>query len=172
MKLFLKLTLAASTVFAQGFSEKNSYEANFKQVITNNSNSQISYEGKLYIKKPSNILWQYTQPIEKKVYINGKDVIILEPELEQAIVSKLQNKLNLLEILQKAKKINESKYEATLYNTKYYLKIKDDELIGISYKDELENSVSIKMANIKSNHNIDDKRFKISIPEDFDIIEK
>lgn len=160
------------TLFAQSFKDKNSFEADFEQTIINSSNSKIIYNGKLFIKEPSSILWEYNTPIEKKVYIENNFVTIIEPELEQVIISNLDKELNILNILKDAKKLNDNTYEAKLYDTEYLLQIKNDELEKISYKDELDNNITITFKNVRSNHTIPNDVFKVIIPDDFDLIEK
>ncbi len=172
MKIFLTALLSVNLLFALDFRDKTSFEASFEQSIVNSSNSEILYGGKLFIKEPSQVLWRYETPIQKDVYINDTEVVIIEPELEQVIVSRLQKELNILKLLNDAKKINENKYEADLYDTKYFLEIKDNELEKISYKDELDNSVTISFKNIRSNHQIPNEVFKYTIPNDYDILRK
>jgi outer membrane lipoprotein carrier protein len=172
MRIIITTLLSICCVFALDFRDKTTFEAVFKQSIINSSNSEIIYNGKLYIKEPALVLWRYDSPVKKDVYINDDEVIIIEPELEQVIVSKLQKELNILKILNDAKKINSNTYETTLYDTKYFLQIKNNELEKISYKDELDNKVTISFTDIRSNHQISNKTFKYTIPSDFDILRK
>lgn len=172
MKIFIALLIMISTLFAQSFKEKTSFEADFEQTVLNSSNSRIVYQGKLFIKEPSFILWKYNTPIQKDVYIRDDFVTIIEPELEQAIVSNLEKELNILNILKDAKKVTDNEYEAKLYDTDYLLQIKNDELEKISYKDELDNNITITFKNIRSNHHISNDIFKVTVPDDFDIIRK
>ncbi|MBI5194336.1 MAG: outer membrane lipoprotein carrier protein LolA [Nitrospirae bacterium] len=43
------------------------------------------FEGKLYIKKPKMIRWDYSRPAKQNIYINGKTAILYIPDQKQAI---------------------------------------------------------------------------------------
>jgi len=101
------------------------YQANFTQLVTNPSNTTVSYEGKIYIKQPSKMLWQYKTPIIKYVYMDKLKIIIDEPELEQAIFTHLTDEINLIDFLN----------NPDLVDDKYKLTFEDDLLIQIQYSD-------------------------------------
>ena len=98
MKLLINLIVLNLSLFANIFDVK-SFQADFKQTITNNSSKQILYSGKIYIKDTNKVLWSYKEPIVKNVFINKNKLIIDEPELEQAIISNINDDLNLVKIL-------------------------------------------------------------------------
>jgi outer membrane lipoprotein carrier protein len=147
-----------STLFAQ----IETYEANFIQSITNPSNKVIKYYGTVALKQPNKMLWSYTQPIKKYVYMNNQNIIIDEPELEQAIYTKLENEINLLEFLN----------EPDLVDDKYKLEFNGEKLISIFYTDQMDNKIMIKLSNIKINNKIPDQLFQFFAPLDYDIIRK
>ena len=171
MRILITLLSLYALLFANIFDIK-SYEANFKQTITNNSNKEILYKGKIYFKNNGNILWSYTEPIIKNVFINKNKVIIDEPELEQAIISNMDDDLNLIKILKESKKINNNTYENTINEITYTIKTYKNNLNAIFYKDEIENKVKIIFSNEKVNQNIDDKIFQFSYSDYYDIIRK
>jgi len=146
------------------------YQADFEQTIVNNSKKVIHYEGNILIKEPSKMLWSYTTPIEKYVYIDKKRVVIVEPDLEQAIFSRLDKEINILKLLKKAKKISNFKYEAIVQDVSYHIFITNGKLSKIKYKDVIENDITIKFTNINQNKSIDDKLFKYNIPYEYDVI--
>jgi outer membrane lipoprotein carrier protein len=172
MKLLISTFFFATALFANNLKNIHSFEATFKQSIINNSNKEIIYTGTIHIKKPSRIVWRYNEPIEKLVYIVNNNVTIIEPELEQAIFSKLDKDLNILELLDNAKKLSPSEYISTFNNTQYKLIIIDDTLQSISYKDTIDNNVLISFSKITQNQSISDEIFKFTIPNDYDIIKK
>ncbi|MBT0879102.1 hypothetical protein KJQ97_06685, partial [Campylobacter sp. 2018MI01] len=55
-------------------------------------------------------------------------------------------------------------------NIIYYVKVLNNLLTNISYKDELDNQVSIDFINSKINLKINDDIFKYSIPKNYDVI--
>tara|TARA_B110000046_G_C12989328_1_gene397122 strand:+ start:366 stop:878 length:513 start_codon:yes stop_codon:yes gene_type:complete len=157
---------------ANDFKDIQTFEANFTQTITNPSRNKVSYSGILHIQEPNFIRWEYIKPIKKFVYIKKYTIVIIEPELEQAIVTKIDKEINILNLLKTSQKISDEMYISTFNNTKYTLTINNKLLKKISYKDELENSINIYFKNIKQNHTIHKNIFKFYIPVDYDIIKK
>ena len=99
-------------------------------------------------------------------------VTIIEPELEQVIVTKLNKEINILTLIKNAKKITVNKYVSNFNNTNYYLDFKNDILNSITYEDELENSIVINFFNIKQNTLIENSLFKFIIPQEYDVLKK
>ncbi len=169
MKILLILLNLYLLSFANIFDIKN-LKADFTQTIKNNSNSIIKYQGNI-IFDTNNILWHYNEPA-KNVYISQSQIIIDEPELEQAIISNISEELNLINILKESKKIDENTYENTLNNITYTIKIYNNKLQAIFYTDELDNKVSIVFKNVKTNTDLKKDVFKFNPPAYYDIIRK
>lgn len=150
----------------------DSFFGNFKQTITSDSKSVIEYNGKVFIKKSGKILWQYETPIKKNVYIDNNMAIVDEPELEQAIFTKLDNEINIIKLLNEAKKVDNENYISTINGIKYSIKVSGDKISKIAYKDELDNLVAINFLNIVQNGDISDEIFKFIIPSNYDVIRK
>lgn len=170
--VFISLFFLSLFASANVFDSLKSFKANFVQTITNSSGKSIEYKGKLFISEPSKILWQYKTPIIKNVYVINAFAIVDEPELEQAIFTKLENDLNLLKIIKTSKKIKENVYETFINNIKYQIFLENKKISKITYTDELENEVSIEFLEIKQNEKIDENIFKFSPPSSYDIIRK
>lgn len=171
-KIFL---LCAFSIFAFAFKidniNYNSFKADFTQVVADTSNKTLIYEGKFYYKNDKS-LWQYLNPDEKRVYINKEEVVVIDDDLEQVVISKEEIDLeNILKnvVLDKKDK-NTLIYKANYQNVIYYVKVLNDVLTNISYKDELDNQVSIDFTNTKINTNLEDSLFKYEIPNNYDII--
>ena len=62
-----------------GFTQKSSIEG-FEEKV---------FEGRLYLKKPNQIRWDYLKPVKQNIYITGDKVILYLPEERQAIVQTL-----------------------------------------------------------------------------------
>ncbi len=166
------LSLGISFLDANNFANIKSFKAQFIQTITNSSNSNIEYKGEVFIKNSGKVLWKYKTPIIKNVYINQNFAIIDEPALEQAIFTSLDDEMNIIKLLNSAKKIDKNTYKTKFYNIEYNIFVKDNQISSISYSDELENKVLISFFNIEQNIPIDDMIFKFSAPNYYDIIRK
>ncbi|MBT0885336.1 MULTISPECIES: LolA-like outer membrane lipoprotein chaperone [unclassified Campylobacter] len=171
-KIFL---LCICGIFAFAFKidniNYNSFEADFIQKVVDLSNKTLIYEGKFYYQNEKS-LWQYLNPDEKKVYITKNEVVIIDDDLEQVIISKEQ--IDLANILKNVS-LYEKKEDFVIYKAKYdniiyYVKVLNNLLTNISYKDELDNQVSIDFINSKINLKINDDIFKYSIPKNYDVI--
>lgn len=168
LSMFFLLTSASANILK----DIKTFEANFEQKIINPSDKEIVYKGHLFIKEPSNILWQYKQPVIKNVYIINNVAVIDEPELEQAIFSRLKNEIDILQLIKTAKKIDNNRYLAKVYDVDYTLITKNNKIEKIEYKDTLENKVTILFNDVVQNSFIDDEVFKFLPPENYDIIRK
>ncbi len=172
MKLLTCIISCASILFSSDIKDIKTYSASFTQSIINNSGTRIEYKGSINIKQPNSLVWLYKDPIEKNVYVNSRDITIIEPDLEQAIISRIDEEINLLDLLQNAVPFGDSLYKASLHNIDYNLKIINGILIQIKYNDMIDNKVEINFHNIEQNHKINDSVFRFKIPRDFDIIRK
>lgn len=171
MKLLILIIFISESLFAQIIDYKT-FQSDFLQNITNPSGKVISYKGNIILKDNNKILWTYTTPILKQIYILDSDVIINEPELEQTIYTKVQKELNFSTLLNNAIKIDSYTYQSIINNTKYTLFIKKGILQSISYTDEIENKVSIIFSNQVIDKEIDSKTFLFDQDPDFDIIKR
>lgn len=170
--IFIFTFFLSANVVANDLFDIKSFEADFEQTVFNASNKKIAYSGKVFIKEPSRILWRYSDPIIKNVYVIANTAIVDEPELEQAIYTRLENEINVLQLLKKSVKKSQNLYETMINNVKYVLTLENNQIKQIDYKDELENKVSIKFTNIKQNQPIVDDTFRFIPPEYYDIIKK
>jgi len=169
MKLICTFLFTCNLLLA-GIFDFDTISSDFKQTITNEENSQIVYEGSFYATTKSKALWIYKKPVEKKIYFNQNKVIIIEPELEQAIITNLENIPNITELLKKSNKKENGTYE-TVYDSKtYVIHTKNEEIRQITYSDKLGNSVKIELLNQTTNTILDDSLFKATIPFNYDVI--
>lgn len=146
--------------------------ANFIQTVKNLENNQtLKYSGIVYFKPPNSAKWIYKEPIKKIICLMKRKALIIEPELEQVTLFKLNRAIPVLKILKRAKKIDTQKYGAKFNEIKYTIYTDKNNLVKkIEYVDELSNLVTISLKNIYT------KPFKKSsieckIPDDYDIID-
>jgi outer membrane lipoprotein carrier protein len=90
------------------------FEANFTQTVTNINKKSISYKGNIYFNNDKNVLWKYLTPTIKNIYITKNKLIIEEPDLEQAIYTTIDDKLNLTKLLNNVTKISNNIYQTTV----------------------------------------------------------
>jgi len=71
----------------------------------------VTSSGKVYIKKPGRLRWDYLDPATEQIYVNQDDVKVYVPEHKQVLVGKLTRMAASqapLELLQGAAKLEES----------------------------------------------------------------
>ncbi|MBZ7947435.1 outer membrane lipoprotein chaperone LolA [Campylobacter sp. RM9929] len=147
----------------------NTYSSNFTQLVKS-KNSTLRYSGYFIISKDK-AFWEYTTPNKKEIYIDKNRVVIIEHDLEQAILSKLENIPNLKQIFKNAKPISENKLLAKYEKVNYTIILDQDKIQSISYKDEFENDVTITLSNQIKNPKINPKIFEFKIPKNYDIVQ-
>jgi outer membrane lipoprotein carrier protein len=153
-----------------------SFKANFSQTVLKDSdnlnsstNAKITYSGKIYIQN-KNIFWDYQKPFVKYIYIKKDKVTTIEPLLEQAIVTKLDEQFNMLKLLKQATFKNKNTLITTLNNIKYTITLKNNLISKITYINEIQNKVQIIFSKQKQNMQIKNNIFKIHIPDSYDVL--
>lgn len=169
MRFFpLSLLIAASLCAAP--KDLSSFNSRFEQTIIDDNGKTILYKGELWASKPQNALWVYQKPIQKSVYVNANKVMVIEPVIEQVTLRSLDNEIDFLQIIQKAKRLDDEHYSATVKGQTYTIVFHNELLSTISYTDGYDNRVTIRFLSPVQNKTIDPSRFKPTIPADFDII--
>jgi len=169
MKYIIFLGLLFSFSYAN-FDNLNSFEADFKQTITDEKGKSLSYSGHLIASKPQNAFWKYTKPVIKNIYIDSSKIVIIEPDLEQAIVKRINSNFNLFEIIKNAQKIDKNRFKATFEDSNFIIKTDKSFIKSLNYKDKFDNNVSIIFSKEKINKVYKKDIFIPQIPEDYDII--
>lgn len=170
IKLLIFLTLITQT-FANTLTIEP-FEAEFIQTVTNTSGKSIKYKGKIYLDNNDNILWKYLTPTTKNIYINKNNLVIEEPELEQAIITNIQDMLNLNQLLEKAIHIENNIYEAIAYDTKYKIMLNGKNIRQIQYNDPLDNTIVINFFSLKNKDSFQAGLFNFVAKDYYDIIRK
>jgi outer membrane lipoprotein carrier protein len=169
VRFFLAALFVSASLFAAP-KDITSFNAKFIQTITDDNGKTIRYNGELWASKPQNALWVYQKPIQKSVYVNGQKITVIEPAIEQVTLRTLENEIDFLSIVQKAKKVDNEKYTATVKGQTYTVTFKNNLLSSISYTDGFDNKVLIQFASPVQDKPIDPSRFKPLVPADYDII--
>ncbi len=165
------IILITSISLLMGFSEDmETFSADFEQHITDDQNKTLTYHGHLWSKRPNLAQWYYQEPIEKKVFIRGRNVTIVEPDLEQVIMRKIDRDIDLLAILAGSKPLGNGKHEAYFENQRFVITEKEGIIEQISYLDTFDNKVVLNFSKQKKNAPLADEMFLVSFPRDYDII--
>ena len=110
-KFILSLSILASFIVANPL-EFKTLSSNFKQSVTSEE-AKIEYAGN-FIATRTNAFWHYESPNLKDIYFSFDRVVVIEPDLEQAIITTIKNTPNLTEILANAKPNKNGIYEDEL----------------------------------------------------------
>ncbi|WP_263833040.1 LolA-like outer membrane lipoprotein chaperone [Sulfurospirillum oryzae] len=145
-------------------------QSDFIQKVTNDQNKTIVYEGIFYATNDKKALWIYEKPVSKKIYFNNTRVLIIEPELEQVIITTLENTPNIAQLLQDAKEVAPNKYTTTYMGTTYTIMASKESIDKVIYRDKLDNAVEIVFSNQSKNLFLDDELFRAEIPRGYDIV--
>ena len=169
----LRYIFLASLLWSLSFAamlDIHSFEADFEQSITNDKNETLIYRGHVVATAPQFALWSYQSPIQKEIYINAQKVVMIEADLEQVIIKKIQGDFDFFSIIKHAKQVNPHLYLATFQDMTYRIAIDNSMIRSIRYKNELDNTITIRFTHQKADKHIDLKRFVPDIPMDYDIV--
>ncbi|MDX1295290.1 MAG: LolA-like outer membrane lipoprotein chaperone [Sulfurimonadaceae bacterium] len=169
MKYLLLITLIIPSLCA--FTENlESFEAEFEQHIIDENDERVVYKGKVTAQKPDRAYWSYTEPVEKEIFIVRQEVVIIEPDMEQAIVRTLQEDIDFFTILSHAKKIDENRYEANYGSQLFEISLNAGIIESISYRDHFDNRIELRFSSQRQNHPVPRETFLPNIPATFDIV--
>ncbi|MDD3342430.1 MAG: LolA-like outer membrane lipoprotein chaperone [Sulfurospirillaceae bacterium] len=169
MKTFL-LILFFPILLVAKIENFKTIQSDFIQKVTNDQHKTIVYEGQFYATQDKKALWIYEKPVAKKIYFNANKVVILEPELEQAIITTLENTPNIALLLQEAKEVSPNQYITKYRETTYTIYTTNLTIERITYHDKLDNAVEIVFNNQSTNLFLDDALFNVEIPKGYDIV--
>ncbi len=169
MKHLFIMILSFSSLFAFG-ETLQSFQADFVQQITDEEKKILTYTGTIKSKRPSLVLWHYTSPVDKKIYVNDRRAVIIEPELEQAIIKQLHGEIDFFGILASAVSVDMTHYKASYKGINFLLKEVDGVIESLSYTDQLENQVVITFSKQQQNRPLDDSLFIPKVPNYYDVI--
>jgi len=174
VKLLISIIFISSLLYAS-FDNLKSFKADFKQTLTDDKNKTISYYGEVIADaKKQTARWHYKKPVDKTIYISYFNVTIIEPELEQVIIKRvdLEDGFNFFKMLKEAKQIDKNRFLAIYKNKKFTISVDKNSLLkNIEYLDEFDNKVKIEFKNQKYNIKFNKDSFIPKFPLEYDIIE-
>ncbi len=171
MKALLIALFFTTLLNALETQQLESFSADFIQSITDEHNKTITYSGTVIAKRPDFARWHYTKPIDKELYMYYGVLTIIEPEMEQAVIKKVDESIDLFTIIENAKQRNNNYFEAHYENRKFLLTFTREHLLAsIAYQDDLDNHVTIHFTNQQRNIDVNETLFRATIPKEYDII--
>ncbi|MDR1975669.1 MAG: LolA-like outer membrane lipoprotein chaperone [Campylobacteraceae bacterium] len=175
MRFLAFLLLCVTFLNAEGGAFK-SISSDFTQTIKSSENDTIKYSGSFQATSEGDnnfALWHYKTPIIKKIYFANNDVIILEPDLEQAVITTVDEIPDISHVLNealKANKLTNKEITVNIANVDYKISFQKNTPFKIAYTDALDNKIEILLRNTILNTNIDKRTFQAEIPTNYDIV--
>jgi len=188
MKLLLTLSALAMALNAE-ITLPNNFQTDFKQSITNEQGKVIKYDGNVLFNKltesfldnsgksqsysRSLFKWNYSSPTKKEVCTDGRQLIVIDHDLEQVSNYMVDEGIDLEGILKVAQKITNVDYKATYKETEYIITLDNSEQLSkIVYVDNLDNGVKIIFNNMNYNSaSFDVTKLECQSPKEYDIIQ-
>ena len=173
--------------------EIHSLQASFKQSIYSPANDVIDYtEGSFLLKKPGNIMWQFTVPSLKRIIVRNQKISTYDANLNQVVIvpfsdryqSSLANILLKNDSLMSYYQISSETSNNNIYSvflvqkesnnlfTKMKITVVEMLLTEIKLWDASGQSIAIIFDDVILNAPLSDSSFEISIPEGTDVFDQ
>ncbi|MCL9684333.1 outer membrane lipoprotein chaperone LolA [Legionella maioricensis] len=200
-KLILSLLLAFSgSVFSQTSGELlqtklnaiRSMTADFKQVVKAKQREVSRSSGTMALERPGRFRWQTKQPMEQLVVADGKKMWVYDVDLEQVTVKKQEKGLGGtaalflsgyddtvardFDVTQKNEgttitfNLKSKSVKANFQRIK--LIFTADNLTGLELHDQLGQTTTVKLSQIKSNPKLAEKLFQFKPPKGVDVVKQ
>jgi outer membrane lipoprotein carrier protein len=173
MKLFLSVFL----FFLIGLSAgdivlPSHFSARFEQKVTNPSGKVIHYSGKVLFTQKNLLKWSYLTPTKKEVCTDGKEVLVVDHDLEQVSAYRIGKGFDLTLILKRAKPHTEGIYVTEYEGRTYTIQLDSKgRLQSVAYFDDLDNKVQILFKGMQYGKNrLPKSRMQCNYPAIYDII--
>ena len=173
--------------------EIHSLQASFKQSIFSPANEVIDYtEGSILLKKPGNIMWQFTVPSLKRITVHDQKISTYDANLNQVVIVPFSDRYqsSLANILLKNNSLtsyyqissetsNNNVYSAILVQkesnnlfTKMKITVVEMLLTEIKLWDASGQSIAIIFDDVILNAPLADSYFEFSIPKSADVFDQ
>lgn len=171
-RIILLLGIGLLSLHAEGIILPDSFKADFINTITNTKKKKIIYRGTIKFTHKTYMKWTYTKPTKKDVCTDGKELVVVDHDLEQASHYVISKGFNFIKILKNAKLHSKNIY-TSMYDGKIVtIKVDDKKkLHSVAYFDNLDNKVQIKFNNVHYlKSKIDTKSMICNVPKGYDLI--
>ena len=169
-----------------------SFEANFiQQRFSSNRGLEESTSGRFTLRRPDQFMWQTFDPYAQTIVSNGKAIWTIDVDLEQVIISPIDEEIqnapilllakdqeNLAELFAIEKQIIESEVfyileplDSSGNFERLRIGFVDETLNSFELYDSLGQLTRISMTNVRNNPVVDMSEFNPELPEDYDVID-
>lgn len=148
------------------------FQADFTQKVTNTKKKTLNYAGKVSFSNNSLLKWTYVKPTKKEVCTDGKELVVVDHDLEQISNYRIDKGFNFTKIVKNAKLHSKNVYVAKYENKSYTIQVDGkNRLHSIAYFDDLENKVQIVFKKVNyGKGNLPKKKMQCKRPKAYDVI--
>jgi len=193
--------LVSTQVLADGVSalqafyrDTNSMRAAFHQEVKDGQGNMVQeVEGTMQLDRPNKFRWDYNKPYEQQIISDGKEVFLLDTELEQVTVRTLNQMLGMTPaaLLAGGQGVKENftltnierpafgsgvEWVQALPNAedggfeRIYIGFKDGELRHMEMVDSFKHTTTIAFSNVERNPALAVQTFLFKMPEGVDVV--
>jgi outer membrane lipoprotein carrier protein len=172
MKKILMMVCAVAVMHADNIVLPEHFRAEFVQTVTNPKNKVIHYSGKVAFSGGNLLKWSYTEPTQKEVCTDGKEVLVVDHDLEQTSAYRIDKGFDLTEILHRAKPYKKGIYVTEFAGKRYTIQLDGKgRLQSVAYYDDLDNKVQILFKRMEYGEGrLRAEEMKCHYPADYDVI--
>jgi len=172
MKIFMTSIILTLSILADTITLPEHFKASFEQTVTNPKNKVIHYSGKVAYSGNNLLKWSYTEPTKKEVCTDGKEVLVVDHDLEQTSAYRIDKGFDLAQILKDAKPYKEDIYVTEYEGKRYTIKVdQNGHLQSVAYYDDLDNKVQILFKKMRYGKGIlPAEEMKCNYPSNYDVI--
>ncbi|MCB4760096.1 MAG: LolA-like outer membrane lipoprotein chaperone [Sulfurovum sp.] len=150
MKLLWITLMGVVVMWANTIMLPEHFKAAFVQTITNPKQKVIHYRGSVVYSENNLFKWSYVEPTKKEVCTNGKEILVVDHDLEQISVYQIDKGFDLIQILKSARLYKKYIYVTQYEGKNYTIKLNNKgQLQSVLYYDDLDNKVQILFTKIK-----------------------
>ncbi len=172
MKMGFVFLLLGCVVYAAGITLPEHFGAHFSQTVTNPQNKVIHYSGKVLFSDKRHLKWIYLKPTRKEVCTDGKEVLVVDHDLEQTSAYRIEKGFDLAHIIAQAKPYKPHIYVTEYAGRQYTLKVDEKgRLQSVAYYDDLDNKVQILFTRMRyGKGSLPPEQMRCNYPAGYDMI--
>ena len=128
----------------------SSFRADFIQTITNADAKVIRYEGEVLFSDRRRLKWTYRSPTRKEVCTDGREVLVVDHDLEQVSAYRIDRGFDLSRIIAEAKPYSGDIFVTEYGGKQYTLRLDSKgQLESVAFYDDLDNKVQILFGHMR-----------------------